>query len=523
MKHVSHITFKWKDFSSLPRSPGIYFLYGVTGDLIYIGMASSLKNRLTSHSIEKDKRCRIASYSYFVLDNITAAERIESETIARYLPLYNVRLSRSSNYHCIYLSDEEYSQVFISERSDGKHNRVFATIGPYSNLDGLRLLVRGARTVYPVRSCSTSSFRMASITKTPCIMHEFNQCPAPCVSLISRDRYAENIQGFLKLIKGKNPKKNFSSEIKSAIEDLSFEKAELLSNASKVIDMLRNFNSSYLPKEAVDIFSYDVLRDVTYVYVVKIRDKGIAGEDFMQLNTKDAGEIILKLAEIYSSTQANDVPKEILVNNLKRSIYVGELCFKGGVFRSWRKKLVEFANNNLRKCLLSDTISSNFAKIVELFTQLKNVCSIESSLKRVEILDISHTGGEDRTAVFAVLENCVFINSKHYISYRLKDSFDDLEGIKAAVTQRLKRKDLEQPDLILVDGGKAAYRCVKSVLQANDKKIELFALSKHPYILWSDNKIVEGVDASELRFLTDEAHRYANIYRRNILKRRIVR
>jgi len=546
----------------LPDKPGVYLFRNKEGEIIYVGKARSLKNRVRSYfysSKENDPKInaltkQIDNLEYIVVNSEIEALILECNLIKEHRPRFNVELKDDKSYPFLKISiKDEYPQVIITrlKKEDGA-----LYFGPYVDVGALRSTLSLLRSIFPLRTCNNQEFKNRS---RPCLYFYIKRCPAPCTGEISREDYRRIIDKVINFLNGKGEEviKNLEKEMLQKAEELRFEEAQELRDkiqlAQKVLEKQRIVNG--IEFEA-DILVVAKGKKETCAQVYFIREGKLVGRSSFYLTSAadlDEAEILIEfLKRYYVNKKEEEIPSQILLPTEigeEKKLLEQWLSSKkdkkvaiNTAKRGKKKELVEMAYQNVLLAVKErDEMSSRReAAGEEALLELQNALNLETPPWRIECYDISHFQGRSTVGSMVVFENGLpkpaeyrrfkittlqgpddYLALQNIISRRFKHAVAEIE--KWGVDAAQKGKFSNWPDLLLIDGGKGQLGAVLEVMkELGLESIPVYALAKKEEHLFSaaeNEPIILPDDSSALHLLQhirDEAHRFAISYHQNL-------
>ena len=515
-----------------PDLPGVYKFFNSKQEIIYIGKAKNIKNRVKSYfNIRKGEGKRIAklkSSIKFIETIITNTETdaliLEQGLISKKRPPFNVQFRDDKSYPAIHLStSKDFPAIYVSRQKDPS-NTIF---GPFANVGAMRLNVSLIRSLFKIRNCKDINFRNRS---RPCIEYQMNRCSAPCVGNISKEDYAFDVKNTINFLSGDTKKIILELQKKMDLysDKKDYERAAIYRDKVQSIRDTQKKQNVLTGFDQLDVFVLKRNKINCCLSVLRIEDGWITSSQNFYPDSKENisdQELLSAFLESY------------VINNNNRKIinllFQGEILKETKDFLTFLKipKIFIHKPNKQNKNLIDicssqaeDALSrhNNFSWIQESFESLANFLQIEN-INTIEGFDISHTSGKNVSA------SCVSItkegpNKKNYRLMNIKKDFNnDYLALSEAIQRRcknLKKNNLNFPEVILLDGGTGQLNTVKKNL---DKKylenIRFISVSKGPNrkekydVLHYGNKNYELsnlVNISKLlQLIRNESHRFA--------------
>ena len=526
---------------TLTTKPGVYRMLDDGGEVLYVGKAKNLKNRVSSYfqKTAKDSKtmalvARIEDVSVTVTSSETEALLLEQSQIKAWRPPYNIIFKDDKSYPYIFLSTEDqYPRLAFHRGAQKKKGRYF---GPFPSAYSVRDSLNVLEKAFMVRQCEDSYFKNRS---RPCLQYQIKRCSGPCCELISEEAYRGDVNSAIKFLEGKNAEvmADYRARMDAASEQLEFERAAAYRD--QIQHLRRIQEQQYVVSSGGDI-------DVVYaeqspsglcVLVMFIRKGRMLGNKTFYPNNRldqGLGEVLTAfLAQFYlDDGKTLDLPDEIVVNALlsDKSLLVDTLSeLKGKKIavkdrvRGTRARWLEIASNTAQQALGSHVAKKD--NLATRFKSLQEALSLETPPGRLECFDISHTQGE------ATVASCVVFNESGPLKsdYRLFN----IEGITpgddyAAMDQALRRRyariqsgEGRLPDVLFIDGGKGQLTQAQRVLEElSVTGVRVIGIAKGPTRKAGLESLIE-LDGSELdmrpddpglhliQHIRDESHRFA--------------
>lgn len=518
--------------TNLPTLPGVYKMLGEAGELLYVGKARHLKNRVSSYflkNIEHPKTralvARIVDIETIIVRSETEALLLEQNLIKQHRPPYNIMLRDDKSYLYVFMSADKPYPRLAAGRGKGQHQagRFF---GPYPSATSARESMLVLQKLFMVRQCENSFF---SQRKRPCLQYQIKRCRAPCVGLVTPEDYAKDVENTLKFLRGDTRELNqeLIANMEQAAEKLDFETAVFYRDRLSLLREVQAQQAVYKVKGEADILAIASQAGVVCVQVMNVRGgRMLGGKAFFpdMPPQEDLAELLSEFMASFYFQYADDLPDELIVNlalpdqgSLSDAItqqFGRKVQIKSSV-RETRAEWLELAEMNADNALKAKL--SNHLELRERFDILQGL--LERPVDRIECFDISHTMGE------ATVASCVVFDQggarkRDYRQFSINDitEGDDYAAMRQALTRRYKKAPL--PDLLLIDGGKGQLHMAMDVMQELGLDAFMIGVSKgegrkpgletlhftdgHKIQLESDNKALHLIQQ-----VRDEAHRFA--------------
>ena len=523
----------------LPQLPGCYLMKNENGEIIYVGKAKNLANRVKSyftgkHNIKTEKLVEnIRDFEYIITSSDTEAYLLEINLIKENRPKYNIMLMDDKTYPYIYLTDEKDPRLIVT-RDPAKYKKRAkgALFGPYPNATAVNKTVDMLNKLYPLRKCR-------NVPKTKCLYYSLGQCLGPCINKIEKEEYAKIKAEITALLKktDNEQSKIITQKMNDASENLEFEKAIMYRDIIKNLDELNNqqkMTSADLGNR--DIFGYGVKNYLINIQVFHVRFGKVimrSGETFELIDSID--EMLTSYILQFYQLPSNIVPDEIIIPPLDtKDVLAKAIDAKFIVpIKGDKKKILDLANLNALNTLdTNNQIRLNkYKKTKEPLYDLAKILKVEYP-KRIEIFDNSNISGS-----FAVSGMVVYVDGipskKDYRKFKIKtvqgaDDFHTMIEVIKRRYRRLKEENKEFPNLLILDGGSPQIKAAKMALAEIDCNINLMGLVKddnhHTRAIVDQNLNEIKIEKSSALFLLleamqDEVHRFAiTFFRKTIAK-----
>jgi len=515
-----------------PELPGVYKFFNSKHEILYIGKAKNIKNRVKSYlNVRKGEGKRISklkSSIKFIETIITKTESdaliLEQGLISKKRPPFNIQFRDDKSYPAIHLStSKDFPAIYISRQKD-PHSTIF---GPFANVGAMRLNVSLIRTLFKVRNCKDINFKNRS---RPCIEYQMNRCSAPCVGNISKEDYAFDIRNAINFLSGDT--KNIIFDLQKKMDAYSkkkdYERAAIYRDKVKSIRDTQKKQNVLTGFDDLDVFIIKRNRFNCCLSLLRVEEGWITSSQNFYPDSRDNisdQELLSVFLESY-----------VIENKDRKKI---NLLFKGEISKETRDFLhnLNFPNilihkpNKQNKNLIDicssqaeDALSrnNNYFWVQNSLDHLANFLQLET-INRIEGFDISHTSGKNVSA------SCVSItkdgpSKKNYRIMNIKkDSNNDYLALSEAIQRRcknLQKNDLTLPEVILLDGGKGQLNTVeKNIDEKLLKKIKIISVSKGPNrkekydLLHYGKNNFELKDKAEItkiiQLVRNESHRFA--------------
>ena len=523
---------------TVSKRPGVYQMKSASADIIYVGKAKNLFNRLNSYfhkEIEHIKTrvlvSQIADIEVIVTDSELEALLLEQTLIKKYRPRYNVLLRDDKSYPYIYLSTHSQHPRFSYYRGERKLKGQY--FGPYPNASSVKNTLHFIQKIFKVRQCEDAFFRNRS---RPCLQYQIKRCSAPCVGLITDEDYQRDVELSQYLLEGKNIKvtQQLVDQMTTASSQQNYEQAAQLRD--QIVDLKRMSEKQYVSghKGNTDAIACFVKAGQACVQVFFIRNGvNLGGKSFFPAvpDTVTTAETLYGfVTQFYLN---HEIPAEILTSELLEEHALIEevlsiraerkIKLKHRV-RKERLRWLEMAKENARLSL--EARLSSRSGMMKRLDEVRQLLGKDEMPERMECFDISHTMGE------ATVASCVVFNAEGpvkqaYRRFNIESITpgDDYAAMRQAMERRytrLLKEGLSLPDVIFIDGGKGQLSIAEQV--ASDLQLTgviLVGVAKGPerrageevlIISRGEKNIRLGNESPALHLIQqirDEAHRFA--------------
>jgi len=461
----------------LPDKPGVYLMKNIDGDVIYVGKAKVLKNRVRSYFTgSHDGKTQllvshIADFEYIVTNTVVEALILECNLIKEYKPYYNIMLRDDKSYPYIKITNEEHPRLEIVRRICKDKAKYF---GPYPNSQAATETKKLLDRLYPLRKCKT-------LKPKACLYYHINQCVAPCEFPVEQEAYQGMIKEIARFLNGGHEEiaERLQAQMLAAAEELNFERAKELRDQIQHIErVMEKQKVSIADAVNRDIFGYYTDKEYMCVQVFYMRQGKLIERDvqIFHYHGEEREDFLSYVAQFYHDNP--DLPQEVLLPYEGEDTQVLEewlATMQQGVKvkfpqRGQKKDLVLLAGENAKIALeekfkLMERDQNRTTRAVE---QLGDVLMIHPP-QRIEAFDNSNIQGTDAVAAMIVFEGGL-PNKKEYRKYKIKtvQGPDDYASMKEVIRRRYTRLLKEKsslPDLIVVDGGKGHINAALDVLE----------------------------------------------------------
>ena len=470
---------------SLTQRPGIYQMLDGDGQVLYVGKAKNLKNRVTSYFRSTGLTAktaalvkRIISIDVTVTETETEALILEHNLIKQYRPPFNILMRDDKSYPYIFLSDKDRWPRLSFHRGPKKAKGTY--FGPFPSVHAVRDSMGFLQKTFKVRQCEDVFFKNRS---RPCLQYQIKRCTAPCVDFVTPDDYATDVNLTRLYLDGKADKilQQLEGDMETAAMDLQFEKA---AEHRDQIAALRQVQAQQMIEKGsgtIDIVAGAVSNGQACVHMLYVRQGRILGSRSYYPKTPLAEEVSDLLEEFVPQLYLDgggrpDLPKEILVNAQfdgaqvltdALSKRIGRNIDIRDNVRGFRAKWLELAQRTAEQNLSGKLASKQ--TLQQRFESLRDTLGIDSTPERLECFDISHSSGEAVVASCVVFDNNSGALKSDYRRFNIENitGGDDYAAMEQAIRRRytrLMKGEGKLPDILLIDGGKGQIGVAKAVL-----------------------------------------------------------
>lgn len=527
----------------LPDDPGVYIMLDSDKNVIYVGKARNLKNRVRQYfhaSVKTEKVmamvANIADFYYIITKSEIDALALENNLIKKYKPKYNILLKDDKTYPYIRVNVSEKFPAFSVSRKLKKGSKYF---GPYMGGVRVKDVLEIVNMAYGVRTCSVA---VGEKPKKPCLNYHIGRCPAPCAHMCTEEEYGERVKRAMRFLDGDDAdvEKLLGDKMRTFADAEEFELALDCKNKLDMLDKIKLKRITSLNRDMnADVVAY-VSNNIYAAINILIIRRGImqGASTFPVENASADGEAVSTfLTQYYANHQ---IPDEIVAQDFVEDKLL-EDYFRGKYSKSVtvtlpkqgiRRQLVDMAESNAREYLEKalDKIRHKEDMTKNACRRLQDVLGLSRYPRRMECYDISNISGVDKVGSMVV-----FIDGEadrqSYRRFRIKtvEGANDFASLQEVLRRRLAKlgteeeEQFEKPDLIIIDGGKGQLSAVKEIFDSEGvSDIDLISLAKREeeiFTLHSKESVVLGrrdYCLQMLQRIRDEAHRFAITYFRNI-------
>ena len=529
-----------EELKKLPSKPGVYIMKDKNDNIIYVGKAVSLKNRVTQYFRKTNKTARIEKmvsiidhFEYIVTDNEAEALILECNLIKKNMPKFNVLLKDDKTYPYIKIDvKSDYPNVFYTRTIKNDGAKYF---GPYANPGAAKEMINFIKERFQIRQC-----RVFKSNKRACLNYHIKRCLAPCVNYVSKEEYRKQIDQIIMLLEGRTDAiiKKLENEMKIAAEKQEYEKAAMLRDKKVAIERISlKQKVSNINEKAIDVIGVYKNEISVCIEIFFVRNSKMIGREHYFLNNMQGEEISTILSDFVKQyyMQKEEFPSKIMLQEdiEDRNIIEHLLEQKAGKkveFRIPQKgeklRFIEMAVNNAKITLENKTKDKQ-----DLVLNLKQVLNLQKLPRKIECYDISNISGDYMVAGMCVAIDGV-IKKNLARRFKIKTVFtqDDPRCLEEVVTRRIKHS-IENPkggfgnlpNVIFADGGITQIRAIKRAIEKYNVDIPVFGMvkdNKHrSKNLIDENRNIIKLTEEQMNFITrlqDEVHNVAIEYNRKL-------
>jgi excinuclease ABC subunit C len=545
--------------SEFPTQSGVYLMKNAHDKIIYVGKAKNLRNRVRSYfgaGNDHSPKTRvlvqnITHVEYILTKTEVEAFLLEASLIKKHRPKYNIRLRDDKAYPYIRMTwDNEFPRLYLSRKVKKDGSLYF---GPYTSGGAVFGTIRFLNRTFKIRDCTDAIFRSRS---RPCITHQIGRCTAPCVAYISSEDYRNEIEGALLFLKNKNKTviKTINQRMKQAADEEKFEVAARLRDSMQAIKAILEKQSvindtSEKDQDAIGFFGDDrgCLIETVHIRqgtVIGTRSHFISVLDVTDINSEPREWLVSFMNQYYED---NIIPDEVLLP-VDIGLDLNKLMEAVLHERSGNKSVVRFATDEKGRALVemaNQNAQAHFDKYVSKseeklrgLDEIKEKFSLPARPSRIECYDISNFQGSETVASQVVFEDGV-PSKDNYRRYKIKSvvGSNDFASMYEVLSRRFKHTEYEDPQLIVVDGGKGqlsqAVRILNEIgredipvvglakarTESDFQAAELTTSDERFFLPGRQNPVIFRSNSEALHILVgirDEAHRFAITYHRKL-------
>ena len=530
----------------LTTKPGVYVMRDESGNVIYVGKAKNLKNRVSQYFRNSPKPSKVQAmvdnvddFDYFITMSEMDALALESNLIKKYQPFYNILLKDGKQFPYIKVDMTQPFPKFEIVRKVKKDGAKY--FGPYfAGLD-VREIVKVINSAFKIRTCN-NKITATSMAKRECLNYSLGLCSAPCTKRINVTDYRKELDKAINFLSGNDEEieEILTNKMEQAAQNENFENAIILRDRLKMVAKLKQRVVANLPKDvSKDIFAYytDGLSGVITNMVVRGgKILGIISYPCLDAELEEGQTLFNFIVQYYQNLL---VPNELILSHdiedkdLLYEVFgkkVNIITNPHGINKNLLDMAMENAKEYLTKHIEKERLRYN--NTIGAMKALQEKLGLKELPVRMECYDISNISGTNKVCSMVVFKNGE-PSKKDYRKFKIKTvkGSNDFASLREAITRRLKRyvekngeSFSEKPNLMIIDGGKGQLSSCYEILQefGLEKEIQMISLAKRIEEVFFPNNpqpVLLKVASAELKLIQrirDEAHRFAITYHRNI-------
>ena len=489
-----------KELPLIPKLPGVYRMLNDKGEILYVGKAKNLPNRLKSYIAEKNHIIRTErmlsqtkKLEITTTSNESEALLLEANLIKKHKPKFNILLRDDKSFPFIFIGNKDvWPQI---RRHRGKKTKEGFYFGPFASAGSANWTIKMIQKIFHLRVCDDTVFKNR---ERPCILYQIKRCSGPCVGYVEKEDYKKTVDDAIEFVSGKSRKiqKSLSDQMEKASEDLDFEKAVILRDRIKSLNIIQ---SSQRINEA-NLIEADVIAGYkesgkTCIQVFFYRSKQNWGNQAF-FPKHDPDESLSNILNSFVSQfyENKSVPSSIIISEeiKEKNLIEKTLSKKEGkqvnlsvAKKGSKLKVINQATKNAKESLNRKLYESQNNR--ELFDSVASKFNLETNINLVEVYDNSHIQGTNSVGALIAFGEEGFVK-KRYRKFNIKlkkNEQNDYGMMKEVLNRRFKRaiqeKDnyLSFPDLVIVDGGKGQYSVARDSLnELGLHEIPIIAIAK---------------------------------------------
>jgi excinuclease ABC subunit C len=522
---------------TVSRQAGVYQMFDAKDNILYVGKAKNLKNRLSSYFKQSDlpiKTQVLVEKIANIQVTIAESETAEQSLIKSLRPQYNILLKDDKSYPYIFISDGDYPRISFHRGMKRKKGDYY---GPFPNSGAVYQSLSFIQKTFRVRQCEDSVFANRS---RPCLQYQINRCTAPCVGLIEKAQYTDDMAHAALFLTGKSDElmKQLADKMDVSASALAFEEAGVYRDQISALRVIQTDHDLESDKGQIDVFAMAKKGGALCIHLLYIRHGRVLGSKSFfpknKLDLNDSDFLSAFLEQFYIAHQNRELPQEIVINYPLNSeektvleLALQERCGRKipilhrvrAQRQKWLITALTAAEQNLTAHL------NTKQNLQQRFAALQEAMGLDEVPKRVECFDISHTFGELTVASCVVFDQSGALTSD-YRRFNIEGitESDDYAAMQQAISRRYTRLQKGEgllPDILLVDGGKGQLGVAKAVLaELGVNQVMILGIAKgttrkagfETLVLESGKEKVLNSDSPALHLLQeirDEAHRFA--------------
>jgi excinuclease ABC subunit C len=550
----------------LPDRPGVYLMRDVRGDVVYVGKAQSLRNRVRSYwqkatPIGEAHRIRsvidkVVDVEYTLTDSVSEALLLEANLIKRFRPRYNIRLKDDKSYPYIKITKaDDFPRVERTRKLVEDGSRYF---GPYASASSVDESMNLVRRLFPFRTCTIEIEEGKRALARPCLLYHIKRCQGPCIEAVSKAEYGEQISQIELFLEGRQESvvHALTAEMRSAAEKTEYERAGTLRDKIRAIERtMESQKMAAFKRTQLDLVGLARHDNQAAIQLFVIRDGKLLGRDVFLLDAarEATDEEVLSSFLLQFYARATSIPPQVLVpcplpDSDDLEAFLAERRRGPSRFavpqRGEKRELMALATRNAGETLAREQARwmADEGKTLVALEELAEALGLAGPPLRIECYDISNVQGSDSVGSMVVFEEGR-PRTGEYRRFKIRtvEGPNDFASHQEVLRRRFRRAKAgdegseealrwAMPDLVIVDGGKGQVSAAKEVLdELGLHDLPLAGLAKEREELFlpgSSVPIVLPPTSSALYLvqrLRDEAHRFAITYHRDLRSKRQTR
>ena len=534
----------------MPKLPGCYQYFDKNNEIIYIGKAKNLYNRVNSYFMgDKSDSVKLSvmvpqieRIECIVVNSEIEAIILENELIKKYKPKYNILLKDDKKFPYFLITKEDYPRITVVRKAN-KNPLKGKYYGPYTDSRAMYATLEVINKLFPIKKCTTPKYKTR-----PCLYYDIGQCLAPCQNKVSPEEYQKLIKNVELFLSGRRKEliKTLKKEMENASKNFEFEKALLYRNSINDIEKTMEKQSVVFKSTSInyDYIGISNSSNLICISILQIRQGRLINKkdfSFSQIlqNKTDINEIIEStIREYYIILNDEELPSKIILDetfdevelykkwlSLRRNADVDIVKAKTSTDKEMLKIAKKNADFNLEQLKLKELnqIQNDYN---EVGSYIQEKLKLTKFPHTIECYDISHIQGTNTVASGVYFENGQPKKSM-YRKYKLKtiekgevDDFKSMREILSRRFKRIKSGKINPPDLIIIDGGKGQLSSVIAMMKEFELKLNIVSLAKREeevFLPSQSNPVIFAKNSPALHLfqrIRDEAHRFAITFHR---------
>lgn len=525
---------------TLPKTSGVYIMKDDLGQIIYIGKAKNLKNRVSQYFLKNQTHNKVRAmvekvhdFDYFLTPTEIDALALESNLIKEHQPFYNILLKDGKAFPYIKINTKsDFPRVEIVRRIKNDGSKYF---GPYISGISIHDVVDIINYVFPIRKCKLNIGK--TTISRECLNYSLGLCSAPCTGQISKEDYSKIINEVIDFLNGNDSlvETKLEERMKNQIEVENFEGAIETREKLKMVQRLKEKSVASLPKDiSLDAFAQVSTSYGDAICVLTLRNGKVLGVNCFYAPEGADNEDALSSFIIQYYSENITPPKEIITSKeIENTEDICKILDKNimihHAIKGVKNKILDMAKDNAveflqKKSNLEERKRHNIFSALEMLQKTLNLSKLPN---RMECYDISHLFGEESVASMVVFENGM-PKKKEYRKFKIKTvaGIDDFASMYEVLTRRIKRYQEndesfnKMPDLLVIDGGKGQLSSAVQALKDNNFHCDIISLAKKFEEVYTPNSNIPVMlkrgspELTMLQRIRDEAHRFAITFHR---------